>query len=323
MIRNKILLSVLACLFYSCQGGLVTPTAGVARQQSPSASVPSFSSTDSISPTVTGSRVQPSSTSNAFTQTATPSIAPDAWVDAPVVPAAVSQRVRQIYALGQSLGNDPNAFSKIGDCDTSSDWFLDDFDGPATNYSLGANTNLKAVIAQFHGSYSRTSIAARQGFVAASVLSPIWSDPAQCQADETPLACEVRIHRPSFAFILLGTNDFNHQSEFEPNMRLILNYLIARGVVPILATKADDLEGDESINATIARLAAEYDLPLWNFWKAVQPLPDHGLQPDHSHLTWAANQFDNNNSMQSAWPWRNLTALQVLDVVWRGASGQP
>ncbi len=62
--------------------------------------------------------------------------------------------------------------------------------------------------------------------------------------------------------------------------------------MPILATKADNLEGDQAINATIARLAYEYDLPLWNFWLAVQPLPDHGLQPDGSHLTWAGPYFD-------------------------------
>jgi hypothetical protein len=25
--------------------------------------------------------------------------------------------------------------------------------------------------------------------------------------------------------------------------------------------------------------------------------------------------------MQNAWPWRNLTALQSLDAVWRGVGG--
>jgi hypothetical protein len=106
-------------------------------------------------------------------------------------------------------------------------------------------------------------------------------------------------------------------------MRVILDTLIANGVVPILATKADNLEGDHSLNATIARLAYTYDLPLWNFWRIVQPLPEHGLQPDGSHLTWAANFFDDPVRMQAAWPWRNLTALQTLEVVWRSVSGQP
>ncbi len=100
-------------------------------------------------------------------------------------------------------------------------------------------------------------------------------------------------------------------------MRAILDYLIAEGVVPILSTKADNLEGDGSINATIVRLAQEYDVPLWNFWLAVQPLPDHGLQPDGAHITWGPNQFDDPLSLERGWPIRNLTALQVLDAVWR------
>jgi hypothetical protein len=60
-------------------------------------------------------------------------------------------------------------------------------------------------------------------------------------------------------------------------------------------------------------LAYEYDLPLWNFWRAVQPLPHHGMDPvrnDGFHI-----------SEDLAWPVRSLTALQALDAVWRGVSG--
>jgi hypothetical protein len=78
-----------------------------------------------------------------------------------------------------------------------------------------------------------------------------------------------------------------------------------------VATKADNREGDWSFNATIARVAWEYDAPLWNFLMAAQPLPDYGLT-DGFHLTFAANDFSSADNMQSAWPWRNLTALQTL-----------
>ena len=108
--------------------------------------------------------------------------------------------------------------------------------------------------------------------------------------------------------------------DYEKNLWQVVEYALS---LTILATKADNLEGDHAINATIARLAYEYDIPLWNFWLAVQPLPDHGLQPDGSHLTWAGPYFDDPIRMQAAWPWRNLTALQVLDVVWRGVTSQP
>jgi len=80
-------------------------------------------------------------------------------------------------------------------------------------------------------------------------------------------------------------------------------------------TKADNLEGDQMLNLTMVRLAYEYDLPVWNFWLAVQGLPAHGLQPDGAHLTHAPNKFSDPVALLSAWPVRNLTALQVLDVI--------
>jgi hypothetical protein len=116
---------------------------------------------------------------------------------------------------------------------------------------------------------------------------------------------------------MLGTNDVWHPDEFEPQMRKIIEYSIENGTIPILATKADNQDSDHSINATIARLAWEYDIPLWNFWAAVEPLPAHGLQEDEVHLTWGRTAFDDPEAMKRAWPVRNLTALQVLDAVWR------
>jgi len=65
----------------------------------------------------------------------------------------------------------------------------------------------------------------------------------------------------------------------------------------------------------VVRLAREYDIPVWNFWLAIQPLPDQGLPPDHEHLTWAWSDFGNAWAMQHAWPHRNLTALQTLKAV--------
>jgi hypothetical protein len=103
----------------------------------------------------------------------------------------------------------------------------------------------------------------------------------------------------------------------------VIERILATGAVPIIATKADNLEGDNAINATIAQIANDYDLPLWNFWAAVQPLPNHGLSSDRFHLTFARNYFDDPVRMKSAWPWRNLTALQTLDVVHRSLAEQP
>jgi len=248
---------------------------------------------------------------------------PERWEEWPVIPEKISPSTIAIYQKGQELGNNPRAFSKIGDCESTPTWFMGPFDGKPSDYSLGAYTNLQSVIEAFQGSYGRTSLAAGRGFSSANALTALWADRKVCEANETPLACEVRLNRPSFALIMLGTNDVYHQDTFEANMHTILDFLIQKGVVPVLATKADNLEGDQAVNATIARLAYEYDIPLWNFWLAVQPLPDHGLQADGSHLTWAGPYFDDPARMKAAWPWRNLTGLQVLDKVWRGVTDQP
>jgi hypothetical protein len=193
---------------------------------------------------------------------------------------------------------------------------LGDFDNGPRYYNLGDYTDLGAVIEQYQGSFGRASLAHR-GYNASSVFSLWWADRQQCQAKETPLACEYRLHRPVLVLVMLGTNDVWHLDTFDGNMRRIIEFSLENGVLPVLATKADNAEGDGRINATIAGLAWEYDLPLWNFWAAVQPLPDHGMLEDQIHLTWGPNRFDQPRSLQRAWTIRNLTALQVLDALWR------
>lgn len=244
----------------------------------------------------------------------TPTFDPD-WQSLPVIPD-LSPRAVAILKDGLARGNNPHVFSKIGDCESQASWFLGDFDGKSENYRLGAYQNeLQPVIAYYSGSFSRISLAARPGFSAASLLAPIWADKQVCQKGESPLACELRVNRPLVAFILLGSNDASNPKTFEGHMRTILDETIAQGVLPVIGTKADNVEGDYFINATIARLAYEYGVPLWNYWRAVQPLPNHGLQADGVHLTFAPPLFDDPVAMQKAWPVRNLNALQILQRV--------
>ena len=246
----------------------------------------------------------------------------DEWAGLPVVPA-VSERTRALYLNGQSRGNNPRAFSKIGDGEISTAWFFSMFDLGEDYYDLGPYTNLSPAIEHFAGSFERIGLAARRGFNTHRILDPALSDPNLCQSGESPLACELRLHRPAYAILSLGTNEVWQPVEFEQGMRQILDILLASSVVPILSTKGDNLEGDHRINRTIACLAKEYEAPLWNFWAAIQPLPDQGLQPDLEHLTYGITDFDDERAMQTAWTIRNLTALQVLDAVWRGVTSQP
>lgn len=280
----------------------------------PSPAVKILTATATLTPTP----APPSLTSTpAATRTpaASPTPDPAQWMDWPVVPTALSARARQIYAEGLAAGNRAGTFSKVGDCGGTPSWFLGDFDRGPRNYDLGPYPELEAVIAAYPGSFERASLAVRNGFTASGVLLPLWADRKQCDADESPLACELRLHRPAIALIMLGTNSAPRAERFEAELRKVIDETIARGVLPVLATKADNLEGDHRINAAVARLAAEYELPVWNYWRAVQDLPGAGLQDDGGHLTWAPNDFSDPRNLQSAWPVRNLTALQVLDYL--------
>jgi hypothetical protein len=239
------------------------------------------------------------------------------WQLAPVIPEGLSNRAREIYADGLELGRDPRVFSKVGDCGGTPGWFLGPFDIGPNDYRLGEYKYLEEVIAYFQGSYGRASLAVHDGFNAASILSPIRADRDLCEGGENPLACELRLNNPSIALIMIGTNDVYHVDEFEGRMRQIIEYTIDQGVLPVLASKPDNIEGDQGINKIIYKLALEYELPFWNLWLAFQTLPDQGLQEDDAHITFAPSFFDNEYVMESGWPWRNLTALQVLDFLWR------
>jgi hypothetical protein len=258
------------------------------------------------------------------TFTPKPPLEENAWMQMPSVPTGIGDSMRSVYEKGIALGNDPKHFSIIGDCQNVSSYFLSIYDKPG-EFSLGEEyAYLQPTIDYYKGSFSRKSLAVKGGFNVAAILSPLRADPKSCNQGESPLDCELRVWKPSVVFVSMETWwSEKPAQEYDKYMRRVIERILETGAVPIIATKADNLEGDNAINVTIAQIAYDYDLPLWNFWAAVKPLPNHGLSSDHFHLTFARNFFDDPVRMKSAWPWRNLTALQTLDVVHKGLAGQP
>ena len=284
----------------------------------PTSRQPSFVSAqdeiDLTTETVVSVAVAPASS-----PTAKPPLATDTWMQMPAVPKGISDSMREVYELGLTMGNEPTHFSIIGDCQNVSSYFLSVFDNPG-DFSLGDEYDyLQPTIDYYQGSFSRQSLAVKGGFNAAAVLSPLRAEPKLCNTNESPLDCELRTWKPSVVFVSMETWwSEKPAEEYDKYMRRVIERILEAGAVPIIATKADNLEGDHAINATIAQIAYDYDIPLWNFWAAVQPLPNHGLWSDGFHLTFARNFFDDPVRMKNAWPWRNLTALQTLDIVRRG-----
>lgn len=253
--------------------------------------------------------------------TASPS--PDSWKSMPVVPEGVSKRMIEIYQNGLARGRDPNRFSKFGDCQNVPTYFLYIFD--TGDYKLGEKyAYLQPTIEHFTGSWQRSSFAVIPGSNVASVQTLYWTDPVDCDKKETPMACEIRRNNPSIVVISFETWWADKPAaDYEFRLSSVVEYVLSQDVVPILATKADNIEGDLSINAAIARVAAKYEVPLWNFWAATYPLPGHGLKEDGFHLTFARDFFDDPVRMEMAWPWRNLTALQAIDAVYRALNSRP
>ena len=320
MMKHTIFFLLLFTLLTACSTGQAVPlnipaqATGAEIQAQPTSGLivegTELPATESLPPTVT------------FTPK--PPLAEGAWVEMPAVPTEISDSMRLVYEHGLEMGNDPTRFSVIGDCQNVSSYFLAVYDKP-NEFSLGKEYEyLQPTIDYYKDSFSRKSLAVKGGFNVAAILSPLRADPKSCNKNESPLDCELRTWRPSIVFVSMETWwSEKPAEEYDKYMRRVIERILETGAVPILATKADNLEGNHAINTTIAQIAYDYDIPLWNFWAAVQPLPNHGLSDDNFHLTFARNFFDDPVRMKSAWPWRNLTALQMLDVVRKGLMEQP
>ena len=289
---------ILLLIFLTACAGKIVPVA--------TESIPSASPTNPIAPppeTIVAPTLVPNPTATSDTR-----LPPERWQEWPVVPSVTARSI-EIYRTGLTMGLDPHAFSKVGDCQSVKAAFMGYFD--LGRYSLGNDSlYLQKTIDNFAGHFNTDGQAVRGGFNAAAVLSPLWADPHVCLAGENPLQCELRINKPVIVFVSLEVWwDGRTPEQYQKLMRQILDTILAHGAVPILATKADNVEGNNSLNLATAKLAYEYDLPLWNFWAAVQPLPDHGMDTQRN---------DGFHISTAAWTTRSFTGLQALDSVWHG-----
>lgn len=233
-----------------------------------------------------------------------------------VMPPEVVAHVRDIFAAGQALGRNPHAYAKVGDSTTENPHFLARFDdGP---YNLGAYAHLQPVIDQFRGSHSRDSVAVRVGLHSWTANDPAWAEPGVCLPNETPVQCELRLHNPSILLIRLGTNDAGASAVFEANIRQIVDTAIAAGVIPVIGTKGDRHESSNENNDSLRRIAAESRIPLWDYDRVADTLPGRGLEQDAAHmLTFFAHDYTDPTAFSRGHAMHNLTALMVLDAVWR------
>ncbi|MEX2143214.1 MAG: hypothetical protein WD740_01355 [Anaerolineales bacterium] len=239
---------------------------------------------------------------------------PDAWRSWPIVPQ-LSPWLAELYAAGLDLGNDPHRFSVAGDCQNIPEAFMGLYDNE-TRVTFRANEQyLWDTVNYFAGSWSRNGLAVDGGFNFPAVFSPLRADAAVCDANEDPLACELRSYKPAFIFISMEFVYTGRTSEnYELYLRQAIEYALQQNVIPILLTKADNVEGNHAINLATAQVAYEYDLPLINWWRAAQPLEGHGIDwerdadsvPQGFHIT-----------EEQGWSTRSYIGLKTLDAFLR------
>jgi hypothetical protein len=240
-------------------------------------------------------------------------ILPKNWQDWPIIPQATN-RSKEIFKDGKTKGVNLNAYSKIGDCQNVKESFMGIYD-TGRYFLLDSQKDWQQTIDQFKGFYNRDSFAFGQGLNVAAALSPLHSDPSNCQSGENPIECELRVINPAYAFIRFERwyPDVTPPETYEKYLRQIIDLVIEHGTVPILMTKADNVEGGQQINQIIVNLAYEYDIPLYNWWKAAQALPNRGLDPLRDDLFHIDPEY--------AWTEQSAYGLGTLDSIWKGTSG--
>ncbi len=245
----------------------------------------------------------------------------------------ITAHARQIFLAGQARGNLAHAFSRVGDSITAAGQFLNQIGtGP---YSLGEYGYLADAISFFSGPngrggnpFSAPSVAAYPGWSTESLLDPSLADPNLCQPEENPLQCEYRLNRPAVALIMIGTNDAGGlpTETYAANLRRIVQISIDMGVIPVLSTlppKQVDAWNNarvDEFNQVIVATARAFDIPLWNYWQALQGVPNRGLSADGVHPSAPPDNLNchfDAEHLAYGYPVRNLTALQALDQLWR------
>lgn len=229
------------------------------------------------------------------------------WKQWAVQPASLSNALKELYRQGIEQGNNPHAFSFLGDCQSVPDVFMGIYDQDP-DFVVALPEYLQETVRQFGGSFERYSPTVKDGTTEGALLWYGWNDnlAGECSYGESPLDCELRVHQPSIVFIHVGTHWEARNRDY---LLTIINKIMEAKAIPVLVTKADNRELDERVNQTYADLAAEYNLPMWNFWASVQHLPENGMEP-------GSDMYLSQEGLEV----HRQGALEALDAIWRMAN---
>jgi hypothetical protein len=185
-------------------------------------------------------------------------------------------RGKTLFAAAIKAGRDPRIFTIAGD--SNSAWAKSLGRVSSGLFDLSGDRRYAPVLARWDVSFARQSVAVGGGYRAADMFLPEMADP-RCPASEPMFVCEIRRSRASIVFIQLGTGDKFEWAGFEQNLLKMVDHALRNNTLPVLVTKADDLESIQGggplnhINDTIRRVAETQQLPLIDFYAATRTLP--------------------------------------------------
>lgn len=225
--------------------------------------------------------------------------------------------MQEVYAQGQTLGRNPNSFSKLGDSIIANGDFLTRFDVPGS-YTLGPYENLQPAIDNFPGSWDRYGVGIKIGLRAWGVFDPQWADKEWCEPNETMIDCEIRYNNPSIMIIHLGSND--QDPSFDTYFRDVVQYTLDQGIIPLLLTKADRFEGEDNFNNNVIRETAVFlQVPVVDFDLLAGTLPNRGIKEgDNVHLNGPlVHDYNLDDVYTKGHSMHNLTIIMMVDRIWQ------
>jgi hypothetical protein len=248
------------------------------------------------------------------------------------LPPLSPRQLETVRAVARAGDQDPHVFAKVGDSMTASRAFVRCLGRDGVD--LGGRDGLRSTIEHFRGGNAGGTDPFRRASRAAEVG---WSTNDLLRGHPSPLRRELSTLRPRFATLMIGTNEVPSRAPRRYARRLwtILDQLEVAGVVPLVSTlppRVDRLAEDDwarRYNLIVRGLTEGRNLPLFDLYRALEPLPGRGMARDGIHTNVYAERGRAKPcdfrpaGLQYGHNLRNLRTLQHLDRLRRAVAGDP
>lgn len=222
------------------------------------------------------------------------------------ITASMAMRLQAIT----SAGAHDNVLAKVGDSITVDAAFLACLDGGTVDF---AGRSDLAATASYYTGFSRISYAAKGGTTAQDALT----------GTPCPLEKEINAIEPRVAVVMFGSNEVRTDwtvDAFGAELWRLIDATIGRGVIPIMSTIPANTgypAADARIptfNRVIRAIAQGRSIPLVDFHRELDPLPNHGISSDGLHPTVSPSGgcVLSSAGLQYGYNVRNLITLEAL-----------